>query len=352
MDTEAIGHDVTMDFSRGWVKLKVDYHLHLEEGPYSLRWLDRTNNALDHFYPITENKHSIEWLNKSMERLNKRIQKGSYDSSWLDLYLIEAKKKGLTEVGIVDHLYRFKETRAYFEKYLDISSSDLGNKQRKWLNQVMTESMSDFVHAITAAKKRWASEGITLRLGLEADYFPGGENELKKLMDGFEWDFCIGSVHYIYGWGFDNPETQNLFSNYDLEEIYDDFFTVVEKAIRSKLFHFVAHLDNLKVFNYRPEERHLIPYYEKIAKALVETDTATEINAGLFYRYPVKEMCPSPAFLDVLIKNGVKFTTSSDSHFPDDIGAFIDLNSETLLKKGVTKIATFEKGNRIMKPLG
>jgi histidinol-phosphatase (PHP family) len=78
----------------------------------------------------------------------------------------------------------------------------------------------------------------------------------------------------------------------------------------------------------------------------------TEINAGLYYRYPVKEMCPSPAFLDILINEGVLFTTSSDSHFPDDTGAFIDQNTETLLKKGVTQIATFEKQQRIMKPLG
>ncbi|AZU62769.1 histidinol phosphate phosphatase domain-containing protein [Neobacillus mesonae] len=332
--------------------MKVDYHLHLEEGPYSLRWLDRTNKALDYFNPLTEKVHSIEWMHKSMSRLRDRIQKGSYDASWIDLYLTEAKRKGLREVGIVDHLYRFKETKAYFEKYIDTSNTDLGNKQRKWLSQVMTESMSDFVSAISEAKQRWEKQGIILKLGIEADYFPGGEEELKKLLEQFEWDYAIGSVHFIHGWGFDNPDTQELFNEYNLEGLYEDFFNVVEKAIRSKLFNFVAHLDNLKVFNYRPDEKLLLPYYEKIARALIETDTATEINAGLYYRYPVKEMCPSPRFLDVLIDKGVALTTSSDSHFPDDIGAYIDLNTTTLLNKGVTSIATFEKRERIMKPLG
>lgn len=332
--------------------MKVDYHLHLEEGPYSLRWLDRTNIALNHFDSIHEKKHTIEWLNKSMERLMLRVQKGSYDPSWIDLYLQEAKRKGLSEVGIVDHLYRFKETRAYFEKYLDLSSSDIGMKQQIWLDQVMTESMEDFVQAINEAKPRWAAEGVTLRLGIEADYFPGSDEELKELLSRYEWDYVIGSVHYIYGWGFDNPDTQEKFHQYQLEELYHDFFQVVEKAIRSKLFDFVAHLDNLKVFNYRPDESLLLPHYEKIAKALVETNTATEINAGLFYRYPVKEMCPSPKFLDVLIKEGVTFTTSSDSHFPDDIGSYVYENTETLLKKGITEIATFEKQCRVMKPLG
>lgn len=332
--------------------MKVDYHLHLEEGPYSLRWLNRTNQALNHFNPLSESRHTREWLIESMNRLTQRMEKGAYDSSWLDLYLLEAKRKGLREVGIVDHLYRFKETRAYFEKNIDLSNTDIGNKQRIWLDQVMTESMENFVHAIAEAKDRWASQGVTLRLGMEADYFPGSEDELKELLGGYEWDYIIGSVHFIYGWGFDNPDTQEHFHNYHLEDLYSDFYTVVEKAIRSKIFNFVAHLDNLKVFNYRPIESQLLKHYEKIAKALVESDTATEINAGLYYRYPVKEMCPSPAFLDVLISEGVKFTTSSDSHFPDDIGAFINQNTETLLKKGVTEIATFEKQQRVMKSLG
>lgn len=329
--------------------MKVDYHLHLEEGPYSMRWLNRTNQALEYFSPIGGEKHSREWLEKSLKRLTERMEKGAYDSSWLDLYLKEAKRKGLTEVGIVDHLYRFKETRAYFEKNLDLSETEIGRKQRIWLDQVMTESMADFVTTVNEAKPRWAAEGVTLRLGMEADYFPGSEEELKALLAAHEWDYVIGSVHYIYGWGFDNPETQSHFEDFHLVELYSDFFAVVEKAIRSGIFQFVAHLDNLKVFNYRPDESLLLHHYEKIARALVESGTATEVNAGLYYRYPVKEMCPSPAFLDVLIQAGVALTTSSDAHFPDDIGAYIEENTRALLEKGVVEIATFERRKRIMR---
>lgn len=97
------------------------------------------------------------------------------------------------------------------------------------------------------------------------------------------------------------------------------------------------------IFYYRPGEALLVPHYEKIAKALVETDTATEINAGLYYRYPVNEICQSPAFLDILVKAGVCFTTSSDSHFPDGIGAFIEQNTQTLLEKGVKEMPPFKR---------
>jgi histidinol-phosphatase (PHP family) len=331
--------------------MKVDYHIHLEEGPYSFRWLERTHQALSFFFPIQEVEHSRAWLLQSQQQLAERLKKGAYDPSWLDLYLIAAKQKGVTEVGIVDHLYRFRETRDFFEKYIDLGGNELGRLQKRWLNLVMTETMDDFVRAVEEAKERWASEGVILRLGIEADYFPGGEQELQQLLCTHEWDFVIGSVHFIDGWGFDNPETRDRFRRHDLKNLYGHFFSIVEQAVRSGLFDFVAHLDNLKVFGHRPDEAELIPYYHRIARALAETDTATEINAGLFYRYPIQEMCPSAVFLDILLQYDVLFTISSDAHFPDDLGKYVEDNMMTLMNKGVTRLATFEKRKRIMKEM-
>ncbi|WP_137791819.1 histidinol phosphate phosphatase domain-containing protein [Bacillus sp. E(2018)] len=331
--------------------MKVDYHLHLEEGPYSFRWLDRTNLALDHFHPLQEKPHTIEWLKKAESRINNRLNKGCYSEEWLDLYLEEALNKGIKEVGIVDHLYRFRETRSYYEKYMDVTSPEIGPLQQKWLDQVMTESIYEFVTAINQAKKRWEQKGVILRLGIESDYFPECEDELRELLSLVEWDYIIGSVHFLNGWGFDNPETQDRFQSLDLLNTYEEFFGVVEKAIKSNLFDFVAHLDNLKVFNHRPDEEKLLPFYHQIADALVETDTATEINAGLFYRYPVKEMCPSPSFLSVLVNKGVLFTLSSDAHFPDDLGKHVSDNVNTLKNLGCKELVTFHKRRRIMKPI-
>jgi histidinol-phosphatase (PHP family) len=331
--------------------MKVDYHLHLEEGPYSLRWLDRTNQALQYFLPVSAPKHSMEWLLQSKELLQKRLTEGAFSAFWIDLYLKEAERKGLKEVGIVDHLYRFREARDYYYRHVDISDTDLGNLQKEWLDQVMVASINEFTAAVEEAKERWEKRGITLRLGIEADYFVGGEEELQQLLSLGNWDYVIGSVHFIDGWGFDNPDTQDRFKGKNLPELYKQFYATVESAIRSRIFNFVAHLDNMKVFNYRPDENTLLSYYENIARALLETDTATEINAGLYYRYPVKEMCPSPLFLSVLAKHNVPITISSDSHFPDDIGSYVTQNVETLLRHGFTEIATFEKRRRIMKPI-
>ena len=114
--------------------MKVDYHIHLEEGPYSLSFVEKSLKAMEHFESDDqqEMRHSKKWLEKSIEKMSRRLDEGEYSKWWLDLYLQEALNKGIKEVGIVDHLYRFKETRDYFTKYMDVTSSEVGGKQAKW----------------------------------------------------------------------------------------------------------------------------------------------------------------------------------------------------------------------------
>jgi histidinol-phosphatase (PHP family) len=326
--------------------VKIDYHVHLEEGPYSFQWLKRTVDAISSFNPPTYlKKGSKELVMWQVDVLKDRVDGGCYGEKWLDLYLQRAKELGLKEVGIVDHLYRFRETRDYFEKNMLLNKEEtIGNLQAYWLDRVMTEDMDDFVEAILQAKDKWSREGVELKLGIEADYFVGCEEELKELLSGHPWDYVIGSVHFVDGWGFDNPETQDVFHNVDSKKLYGRFFETVESAIRSGLFDFVAHLDNLKVFNFRvADEEFNMSWYKRIADALVETKTATEVNAGLYYRYPVQEMCPGPSFLQVLVDRGVEFTVSSDSHFPDDLGRYTQENAEMLKSLGVKNLVGFDQ---------
>lgn len=326
--------------------MKIDYHVHLEEGPYSFQWLKRTVDAISSFKELTYlKKGSKELVMWQVDVLKDRLDGGCYGEKWLDLYLQRAKELGLKEVGIVDHLYRFRQTRDYFEKNMLLNKEEtIGNLQAYWLDRVMTEDMDDFVAAILRAKDKWSREGVELKLGIEADYFVGCEDELKELLSGHPWDYVIGSVHFVDGWGFDNPETQDVFHDVDLKELYGRFFETVESAIRSGLFDFVAHLDNLKAFNFRvADEEFNMSWYKRIADALVETNTATEVNAGLYYRYPVEEMCPGPSFLQVLVDRGVEFTVSSDSHFPDDLGRYTQENAEMLKRLGVKKLVAFDQ---------
>lgn len=332
---------------KGCCTLKIDYHLHLEEGPYASSWLKRTFEAITHLIDIEHQQGSLAWMEEATALVAERVKKGSLTDEWLDLYLVQAKKQDLKEVGIVDHLYRFKEYRPYYEKYISLENNELGNMQREWLDRVCTESIGDFIEVIQQAKDKWKANGIELRLGMEADYFPGGEEALAAILKEYPYDYVIGSVHFLNGWGFDNPKLQHLYLDYELEDLYQSFFDTVKRGISSGLFDFFAHLDNIKVFEYRPDERKLTRLYHEVAQTLIEMDVATEVNAGLFYRYPIKEMCPSPAFLNILAEHQVSITISSDAHFPDDMGNYASIQLEQLKEAGFKHISTFKDRKRI-----
>lgn len=92
----------------------------------------------------------IDDIKRKSALFEERLTQGDYSEWWLDLYLETALQKGLTQVGIVDHLYRFEETKDYFLKYMDVSDTALGNRQREWLDQVMTHNMHEFVDFINS----------------------------------------------------------------------------------------------------------------------------------------------------------------------------------------------------------
>ncbi len=325
--------------------MKVDYHVHLEEGPYSTEWLARTGKSLSFF--SDDRSHTYEWMELMADKLNSRIKKGCFSPEWLDLYLERAKQLGLKEVGIVDHLYRFSDAQEYYRKHIYLEDDKLGKMQQSWLDQVaIRPSMDQFIEFIQSQKMKWENQGVKLKLGIEADFFPDGVEELAGIIDQKPWDYVIGSVHFIEGWGFDNPETADKFEEEDLVELYRVHADYVCKAIESGLFDIVAHLDNLKVFSYRPDEALIEKYYEKVAVTLKKHDVASEVNTGLSYRYPIKEACPSPKYLQKLAEQKIPVTLSSDAHYPDDLGTSLDLAADLLRKKGYENISTFSKRER------
>ncbi|TGV07507.1 histidinol phosphate phosphatase domain-containing protein, partial [Mesorhizobium sp. M00.F.Ca.ET.186.01.1.1] len=116
--------------------MKVDYHVHLEEGPYSLGWLTRTAEAMLFFQQPDSPRHSLAWMEEMAARMGKRVAQGAFSREWLDLYRVRAKQLGLQEVGVVDHLYRFREFKPYFEQHMHLADDELGRLQREWLEQV------------------------------------------------------------------------------------------------------------------------------------------------------------------------------------------------------------------------
>jgi histidinol-phosphatase (PHP family) len=165
------------------------------------------------------------------------------------------------------------------------------------------------------------------------------------------WDFFIGSVHYLPGgWEVDHPKYLSRFRDGNVDRIWSDYWRIYERAIRSKLFDFVAHPDLPKKFGFRPAGD-LRRYYEPAIAALAETGTAFEINtAGL--RKDCSELYPAPEFLELARSADVSLLINSDAHAPEELGAGFTEAIAVARAAGYTQVARFARRQRVLVPLG
>ena len=236
-----------------------------------------------------------------------------------------AKAAGLDEIGFADHNPMPTEFDAWrmldseFDQYL------------QFVNDVR-------------------SQGVEVRLGLECDYLPGNDGWISQLTTRAEWDYLIGSVHYISpDWAVDDPEHVSRISDEGVEQVWETYWTRLTEAVRSRLFDFIAHPDLPKKFGYRPQGD-LTRFYEPVIAALAEVNGAFEINtAGL--RKPVKELYPAAEFLQLARAAEIPLVINSDSHSPAEIGQGFAAAQAAARTAGYTQILRFRNRERFLVPL-
>ena len=171
------------------------------------------------------------------------------------------------------------------------------------------------------AKARAQFPQLTIRLGLECDYLAGREAWIEELRGMADWDYFIGSVHYLPGEdkAVDDPKFISRHRDRDVESIWASYWKAYEAAIRTGLFDFMAHPDLPKKFGFRPAGD-LRRFYESTIAALADTHTPFEINtAG--WRKDCREQYPAREFLVLAQAAAVLLLINSDAHAPAELTA-------------------------------
>ena len=253
------------------------------------------------------------------------IERGRYTVEWLKQFVNQAQARGITEFGVSEHAYRFKETRGLF--------------WNDWVKPRQTQTMDDYLRLIFEARE----QGLDVKFGIEMDYFPGKEKEIADFIASYPFDYVIGSVHWIDNWGLDLEEMKEGWQTGEVKSIWRDYFARVEKLAKSKLFDIAAHLDLAKIFKYIPQDAAFLQaQYDMIAKALAESGTCIEIStAGL--RKPVQEIYPHPQLLKTCFNHGIPIVISSDAHRPEDVGADFDQALKLAKEIGYSELTAFTK---------
>ncbi len=264
------------------------------------------------------------------------IERGAYTYDWLDQFMETAQKNNIQEVGIVEHSHRLKEFSFLYDNVIQ-DESGLGIFQKDWIHNrrsnIPTEEYLDFLNE---AKRK----GYPIKIGLEICYFPHGEDRLKELLDNYDLDFVIGSIHWIAGWGFDLRREKSDWDGKEFSQIYEIYNRSLLQVIRSNLFDIIGHIDSIKAFSPWEDVNWIS---DEVLKELKNHDLCLEINTGLKHRRLYKQFCPTEEFLKRCFEKGIDITLSSDAHRPEDVGRLFDESTLLAKKVGYKEIVRFDR---------
>ncbi len=247
-------------------------------------------------------------------------------SGEMEEYVASARQKGLREIGFADHIPMY---------FLPPAKRDDSIAMKE-------EELDTYVGRVREIQEKYYP--FPIKLGMEADFVPGMENELKAVLKRHDLDYILGSVHYLDGWGFDNPAQRDGYDRWDLYELYRRYFSTVQKAAASGIFDSLAHPDLIKKFGIRPEGD-ITEIYEDTVREIAAAGVCIEVNtSGL--RVPAGEIYPNTGFLQLCHKYRVPVTLGSDAHLPQQVGAGFKEAVDILKSVGYTKVVTFTGKNK------
>jgi histidinol-phosphatase (PHP family) len=246
-------------------------------------------------------------------------------------YREAAAERGIEELGVSEHIYRFRQALEVWE--------------HPFWREYAIDDLDDYC--------AFVREETDLKLGIEADYILGREDRVGNLLDGRDWDYVVGSVHFIGNESLDTEEFTVWTQTASAERIWTRYFETLAEAAQSGLFDILAHPDLVKVWGKdRPlPEGDLRRFYYPAVEVIADCDVAIEVSTAGF-RKPVGEIYPAPAFLEMAIDAGKPIALSSDAHTPDLLGYEYERAVDMLDSMGVKEIAVFDRRERRLEPLG
>ena len=158
-------------------------------------------------------------------------------------------------------------------------------------------------------------------------------------------------MHFLRGWAYDSAEIKAEWEERPLKTIYEEYAEEAEHLCAGGHYDALGHPFNIRLFKYIPSFD-VTPYLERVAKAMKKADMVVDVNTGTRYRYPIEEISPYPAFMEIAADYGLPIITSSDAHEPEDCGAYIDEAITYVKNFGYTKMVRFEGRDRSFVPLG
>jgi histidinol-phosphatase (PHP family) len=206
-----------------------------------------------------------------------------------------AKHSGLKVFGLSEHIFQMSETQDLFTHL---------PKEGVFLP---FETYREQVRAAAQA------EQFDVRIGLEVDFDPARNEAIQASLQGYPWDFLIGSVHDVDELHYDRM-TEDTGREWG-EALWLRYFELLRQTVASGFFQVVSHPVRMYTTNH-----YLPPTFddevERLAAEATRCDVALELNGFDILKYPaiVRRLMKGCALQHTPISFG------SDAHYPREVG--------------------------------
>lgn len=253
----------------------------------------------------------------------------------LEEMVAQAKKLGFCELGISDHLCVHKNIRQSksWPLWEQRGNSHIFKRDFK-------EILPDFQKHCEHIRKVSAQSGLKLFVGFEVDYFTynGWFAELQDFLKQLDYDYIITGNHMLF-----DENCESLIDLYDMPVFFKDevlqkellqrHFETIEKAVKSGVFKFLAHLDYARRLGDVCSAEKFMPQKLKILDALQCQNMGMEISTKGLRK--INDFYPSDEILTEAAKRSIPFVISDDAHAVDELGDRFDLAEAALAKHNI-----------------
>lgn len=240
-----------------------------------------------------------------MNDLHIHIERGEYTKEWIDRFVNQAVKMGMEEINLLEHSIRIKEFHPTFKEAREYNSY-----QQKWFagKEKQAHSMAEYKALVDEIRS--CDYPIKVNFGLEVCWFEQYEDYIRSMLSDGYFDYLLGSVHWIDNWTFNQRKYQWL--GRDINKIYSRYYEMSESLVESDIFDIIAHPDLIRCHSLYPSYD-LSKQYKSLCEKAKAHNVMLEMNTS-------KGLGLNDEFLNIAIQSGVKLSTGSDAHRPEDVG--------------------------------
>ena len=117
-------------------------------------------------------------------------------------------------------------------------------------NSINPQNLKFYIEEISRIKEEYKGK-VKVKCRLEVDYIPSSFKYTWKLLNDYNFDFLILSVHRLGNFHLDALSSRKIWERLgqsEIRKVYFKYFETLQKGVKTGVFDIIAHFDIVKKF--------------------------------------------------------------------------------------------------------